>query len=160
MQEHGKNLVLKQTMDIQCVCVRLWIGCALKSVCLWSGLGRLKCWRKSLVWAHQVTMGNWDCQWSDCACSLCARGWISVTQIALGVWLSQRSKCVTVIWTAETRRVLMSAQPPTPICLQSHTKAAPGEEKNVLCTGSDRCLFSCLDMKNILIHIYKYIFMI
>lgn len=89
-------------------------------------------------------MGNWGCQHSDCACSVCVHGCISVSQIVLSVWLSQQSKCVTVIWTAETRHVLMFAQPPTPICLQSHAKAAQSTEKNIQGKCSPRAMIPCL----------------
>ena len=70
------------------------------------------------VWAYQARMGDSDCQRSEFACSICVQGSISVTQNALSVRMSRRSKCVTLVWTAETRHVLMFPQPPTPICLQ------------------------------------------
>ncbi len=58
-------------------------------------------------------------------------GRISVTRIALNVSLPQQRKCVTVFCTAETCHVLMFAQPPTQICLQSRAKAAQSAQKNV-----------------------------
>ena len=51
-------------------------------------------------------------------------GWrIGGTRIVLSVRLSQQSECVAVIWTAETCRVLMFAQPPTRMCLRSRAKS-------------------------------------
>lgn len=66
----------------------------------------------------------------------------------LCAWLPQCSsdcvKCVTVIWTAETRHILMYAQLPTPICLQSYVKAVQSTEKNIQGKCSPQAMVLCL----------------
>lgn len=107
-------------------------------------------------------MDKWDWQRRDCACSVCAHGCISLILNALSVWLSQQSECVTVIWTAETCRVLMFAQPPTPICLQSHEKAQ-SKEKNIQAKCFPQAMIPvCLIAQKLrethtLINNYKYV---
>lgn len=74
---------------------------------------------------------------------------------------------MTVIWTAETRRVLMFAQPPTQICLQSRAKAAQskeGEKKNIQGKCLPRvmipaCLAALKLRKTHSYEFYKYVFL-
>ena len=79
----------------------------------------------------------------------------------LCAWMPQCSsdcvKCVTVIWTAETRRILMYAQLPTPICLQSYVKAAQSTEKNIQGKCSPQAMVLCLGAeKDTPIHTHNY----
>lgn len=139
-------------------CKRYWrlrVGCGLK----WPAASRVPL-RESSAQKH---IRSWrvteTVSVGDCACPVRIQGCISVTQIVLSVWLSQQRECVTVIWTAETRRGLMFAHPPTQICLRSRARAAQskggkGKKKTrththkkkhlreMSSTGNDPCLFS------------------